>query len=109
MQVCFCAELISRNNCTSSSLSVKQIPVFSGIFDFCFSCRMVNSPPKADEHIDENDLFYFESDHLAVKGNKDYSELIKTLFVLQAQQRRAVIVSIYSFLFCVTTNNDLFK
>lgn len=39
-----------------------------------------------------NDLFYFESDHLAVKGNKDYSELLKTLFILQAQQQRAIQV-----------------
>lgn len=41
-----------------------------------------------------NDLFYFESDHLAVKGNRDYSELLKTLFVLQAQQQRAIKVYI---------------
>lgn len=52
---------------------------------------MVNSPPKSDIE-DENDLFYFESDHLALKGNKDYSELLKTLFILQAQQVRAIQV-----------------
>lgn len=43
---------------------------------------------------EENELFYFESDHLAVKGNKDYSELLKTLFILQAQQQRAIKVFI---------------
>ncbi|XP_044763506.1 ZZ-type zinc finger-containing protein 3 [Coccinella septempunctata] len=37
----------------------------------------------------ENDLFYFESDHLALRGNKDYSELLKTLFILSAQRERA--------------------
>lgn len=42
-----------------------------------------------------NDLFYFESDHLAVKGNKDYSELVKTLFILQSQQERALKVLIH--------------
>lgn len=46
---------------------------------------------------EENELFYFESDHLAVKGNKDYSELVKTLFLLQAQQQRAVkVINAYS-------------
>ncbi|KAL3283901.1 hypothetical protein HHI36_018070 [Cryptolaemus montrouzieri] len=38
----------------------------------------------------EEDLFYFESDHLALKGNKDYSELLKTLFILSAQRERAI-------------------
>lgn len=38
----------------------------------------------------QNDLFYFESDHLAIKGNKDYSELIKTLFILTAQRTKAI-------------------
>ncbi|KAK9891440.1 hypothetical protein WA026_014674 [Henosepilachna vigintioctopunctata] len=37
----------------------------------------------------EDELFYFESDHLALKGNKDYSELLKTLFILTAQRERA--------------------
>lgn len=40
----------------------------------------------------EDELFYFESDHLALKGNKDYNELLKTLFILQAQQQRAIKV-----------------
>ncbi|KRT83079.1 hypothetical protein AMK59_4822 [Oryctes borbonicus] len=39
---------------------------------------------------EEDDLFYFESDHLALKGNVEYSELIKTLFVLEAQRKRAI-------------------
>lgn len=54
---------------------------------------MVNSPTKSEEEDEENDLFYFESDHLALKGNKDYSELLKTLFILQAQQKHAIRVS----------------
>lgn len=43
------------------------------------------------ENVDhkENDLFYFESDHLALRGNKDYSELLKTLFILSAQREKA--------------------
>ncbi|KAI4471288.1 zinc finger zz domain containing 3 [Holotrichia oblita] len=39
---------------------------------------------------EEDDLFYFESDHLALKGNIEYSDLMKTLFVLEAQRRRAI-------------------
>lgn len=42
------------------------------------------------EHTD--DLFYFESDHLALKGNNDYSELLKTIFVLESQRKRAIEV-----------------
>lgn len=42
---------------------------------------------------EEDDLFYFESDHLALKGNTEYSDLIKTLFVLEAQRKRALDVS----------------
>ncbi|XP_025829618.1 ZZ-type zinc finger-containing protein 3-like [Agrilus planipennis] len=47
-----------------------------------------SSPPEEGE--EEEDLFYFESDHLAIKGNKDYSEILKTLFVLEAQRERAI-------------------
>lgn len=34
--------------------------------------------------------FFFESDHLALKGNKDYLDLMKTLAILQAQRSRAL-------------------
>ncbi|KAF5288261.1 hypothetical protein FQA39_LY04029 [Lamprigera yunnana] len=40
---------------------------------------------------DEADsLFYFESDHLALKGNKDYSEVLKTIFILDSQRAKAI-------------------
>ncbi|XP_022909965.2 ZZ-type zinc finger-containing protein 3 [Onthophagus taurus] len=39
---------------------------------------------------EEDELFYFESDHLALKGNADYSELLKIMFVLEAQRKRAI-------------------
>lgn len=38
----------------------------------------------------ENDLFNFESDHLALRGNRDYSETLKTMFVLEAQRQQAI-------------------
>lgn len=49
---------------------------------------------QADKSVQiENDLFYFESDHLALRGSKDYSELLKTLFILSAQREKAFKVS----------------
>lgn len=61
---------------------------------------------------DGSDLFYFESDHLAVKGNKEYSELVKTLFILQAQQQRAIkviIQNLYKHLLYVVINRIMRK
>lgn len=36
------------------------------------------------------DLFNFESDHLALKGNKDYCDVLKTLVILTAHQKKAI-------------------
>lgn len=41
---------------------------------------------------EESDLFYFESEHLALKGNKDYCEVLKTLVILSAIRDRAIKV-----------------
>lgn len=38
----------------------------------------------------EEDVFYFETDHLALRGNKDYSEVLKTLFILCSQRKQAI-------------------
>lgn len=48
--------------------------------------------PNGAEEDDEPDEFFFESDHLALKGNKDYLSLLKTLTILQAQRSRALQV-----------------
>lgn len=42
-------------------------------------------------HVDD-DLFYFETDHLALKGNKDYCEVLKTIVILTAQREKALKV-----------------
>lgn len=47
----------------------------------------------------EDDLYYFETDHLALRGNKDYSEVLKNLLILCAQRKQAVKV-ISNNLFC---------
>lgn len=39
---------------------------------------------------EEESEFYFESDHLALKGNKDYSAFLKTIVILEAQRTQAV-------------------
>lgn len=39
---------------------------------------------------EEENEFYFESDHLALKGNKDYSAFLKTIVILEAQRAQAV-------------------
>lgn len=39
---------------------------------------------------EEPSEFYFESDHLALKGNKDYTTLLKTIVILEAQRTQAI-------------------
>lgn len=39
---------------------------------------------------EEESEFFFESDHLALKGNKDYSAFLKTIVVLEAQRIQAI-------------------
>ncbi|XP_064616211.1 ZZ-type zinc finger-containing protein 3-like [Liolophura sinensis] len=36
------------------------------------------------------DVYYFESDHLALKGNQDYSQLLKTIVMLESQRMSAI-------------------
>ena len=43
-----------------------------------------------EETIDPADHFYFESDHLALKGNKDYRDLLKIIVTLNAQRTQAI-------------------
>lgn len=33
-------------------------------------------------------IFYFESDHLALRGNRDYTNMLRAIAVLQAQKVR---------------------
>uniref|UniRef100_A0A8C6TK67 ZZ-type zinc finger-containing protein 3 n=1 Tax=Neogobius melanostomus TaxID=47308 RepID=A0A8C6TK67_9GOBI len=44
-----------------------------------------------DEEEEEPDVYYFESDHLALKHNKDYQRLLQTIGVLEAQRTQAVL------------------
>ncbi|XP_028918691.1 ZZ-type zinc finger-containing protein 3 isoform X1 [Ornithorhynchus anatinus] len=44
----------------------------------------------AEEEDDDPDVYYFESDHVALKHNKDYQRLLQTIAVLEAQRTQAV-------------------
>ncbi|XP_019060237.1 ZZ-type zinc finger-containing protein 3 isoform X4 [Fukomys damarensis] len=44
----------------------------------------------AEEEDDDPDVYYFESDHVALKHNKDYQRLLQTIAVLEAQRSQAV-------------------
>ncbi|KAJ8418505.1 hypothetical protein AAFF_G00000040 [Aldrovandia affinis] len=44
-----------------------------------------------DENQEDPDVYYFESDHLALKRNKDYQRLLQTIVVLEAQRTQAIL------------------
>ena len=52
-------------------------------------CRFSASQGR-DETDEDVGEFYFESDHLALKGNPDYLALLRTLAVLEGQKVAAV-------------------
>ncbi|XP_015182795.1 PREDICTED: ZZ-type zinc finger-containing protein 3 [Polistes dominula] len=43
-----------------------------------------------EEEEEEEREFYFESDHLALKGNKTYNSLLKTIVILESQRTQAI-------------------
>ena len=53
-----------------------------------FGCDFADSV--ANDKVEEITEFYFESDHLALKENKDYHALLKTLVVLETQKIQAI-------------------
>ncbi|XP_015210838.2 ZZ-type zinc finger-containing protein 3 isoform X3 [Lepisosteus oculatus] len=44
-----------------------------------------------DEDEEDPDVYYFESDHLALKHSKDYQRLLQTIAVLEAQRTQAIL------------------
>ena len=56
-----------------------------------FECRFTDLTHKdANENVES--VFYFESDHLALKGNSDYYKLVKSVAVLESQRIKIVEV-----------------
>ena len=41
-----------------------------------------------NESVEDANLFYFESDHLALRGNRDYTNMLRTIAILEAQKIR---------------------
>uniref|UniRef100_A0A2K6GIC3 ZZ-type zinc finger-containing protein 3 n=1 Tax=Propithecus coquereli TaxID=379532 RepID=A0A2K6GIC3_PROCO len=59
------------------------------------SGHLPSAKESANQHIteeedDDPDVYYFESDHVALKHNKDYQRLLQTIAVLEAQRSQAV-------------------
>ncbi|KAG9273718.1 ZZ-type zinc finger-containing protein 3 [Astyanax mexicanus] len=44
-----------------------------------------------EDEEEDPDVYYFESDHLALKHNKDYQRLLQTIGVLEAQRTQAIL------------------
>uniref|UniRef100_A0A7N6AF17 ZZ-type zinc finger-containing protein 3 n=1 Tax=Anabas testudineus TaxID=64144 RepID=A0A7N6AF17_ANATE len=55
------------------------------------SKELTQSQTAEEEEEDEPDVYYFESDHLALKHNKDYQRLLQTIGVLEAQRTQAIL------------------
>ncbi|KAM9789186.1 ZZ-type zinc finger-containing protein 3 [Neosynchiropus ocellatus] len=53
--------------------------------------RVQSQAAEEEEEEEEPDVYYFESDHLALKHNKDYQRLLQTIGVLEAQRTQAVL------------------
>lgn len=45
---------------------------------------------KCNENDEDIESYYFESDHLAFRGNSDYSTMLKTIALLEAQRIQAI-------------------
>lgn len=59
-------------------------------FDFDDQIMDQNSMSISDDEYNSNDEeFYFESDHLALRGNSDYRLLLRTIVILEAQKIEA--------------------
>ncbi|XP_040607522.1 ZZ-type zinc finger-containing protein 3 isoform X2 [Mesocricetus auratus] len=54
------------------------------------SAKESASQHTAEDEDDDPDVYYFESDHVALKHNKDYQRLLQTIAVLEAQRSQAV-------------------
>lgn len=52
---------------------------------------MKTTEEEEEDEEEEPDVYYFESDHLALKHNKDYQRLLQTIGVLEAQRTQAIL------------------
>ena len=52
----------------------------------CVASNIIENEVDADK----NDVFFFESDHTALKGNSDYQNLLKAVTLLESQRTQAI-------------------
>ncbi|XP_074651883.1 ZZ-type zinc finger-containing protein 3-like [Tubulanus polymorphus] len=80
----------SRREDASSTSSSDDRFIIDGI-DYMQQGRV---SPKNGENIEKTDctngVYYFETDHCALQGNKDYQKLLKTLAILESQRIKAL-------------------
>ncbi|OCT84764.1 ZZ-type zinc finger-containing protein 3 [Xenopus laevis] len=53
-------------------------------------CKERGGQQTTEEDEEDPDVYYFESDHVALKHNTDYQRLLQTISVLEAQRTQAV-------------------
>ncbi|XP_030061268.1 ZZ-type zinc finger-containing protein 3 isoform X2 [Microcaecilia unicolor] len=68
----------------------KQPPEARLITGYMPSAKECASLQTTEEEEEDPDVYYFESDHVALKHNKDYQRLLQTIAVLEAQRTQSV-------------------
>uniref|UniRef100_A0A8D0GT19 ZZ-type zinc finger-containing protein 3 n=1 Tax=Sphenodon punctatus TaxID=8508 RepID=A0A8D0GT19_SPHPU len=68
----------------------KPLPEARHITGYVSSAKESANLHGAEDDEEEPDVYYFESDHVALKHNKDYQRLLQTVSVLEAQRTQAV-------------------
>lgn len=51
--------------------------------------ELLESGQSSEDEYSDNEDFYFESDHLALRGNADYRAVLRTIVILEAQRIEA--------------------
>ncbi|KAH3802043.1 hypothetical protein DPMN_155710 [Dreissena polymorpha] len=59
--------------------------------DFSLFKNPANQDADSDTPDDEKETYYFESDHVALRGNHDYQVLLKTIALLEAQRIQVLL------------------
>ncbi|CAN8001749.1 unnamed protein product [Ixodes hexagonus] len=78
-------EASSEGPSTMSTVGIKVEPVDSDYAPF-----VEDASQEQPEDYDDIGEFFFESDHLALRGNADYRNVLKTLAVLEAQRVQVI-------------------
>ncbi|XP_027004446.2 ZZ-type zinc finger-containing protein 3 isoform X3 [Tachysurus fulvidraco] len=87
--------LVSEADCELSEHTGAKVSEDAGLLDSRVSrptkAPSVGQTEEEEAEEDDPDVYYFESDHLALKHNKDYQRLLQTIGVLEAQRTQAIL------------------